>query len=208
MGFQHSAGGEALLRNLWRENPVFRQVIGICSALAVTNFARNTVLMCAALVFVTAFSNLTVSLLRNGTPRQVRIMVQVLVIAAYVTLAGIAMKAWFPEVYTLIGPYVGLIVTNCIVMGRCEAFAAQNPPWPSFLDGLGAGLGYSLVLVPIAMVREALGSGTLFGLALPAREAWWQPWTIMVMPPGAFFILALVVWLCNQRPGQPRRRPA
>jgi Na+-transporting NADH:ubiquinone oxidoreductase subunit D len=135
-------------------------------------------------------------------------MVQVLVIGAYVIIAGLAMKAGFPEVHRLIGPYVGLIITNCILMGRCEAFAAKNPPWPSFLDGLGAGLGYSLVLLPISVVREVMGFGTVFGIALPAREAWWHQWTIMVMPPGAFFMLALVVWLCNhlvrtQQGGKP-----
>lgn len=197
MGFRDSAGGKALLVNLWRDNPVFRQVIGICSTLAVTNLLKNTVLMCGALAFATALSGYTVSLLRSYTPKQVRMMVQVLVIAAYVIIAGFAMKAWFPEVHKLIGPYVGLIITNCILMGRCEAFAAKNAPWPSFLDGLGAGLGYSLVLIPISVVREVMGFGTLFGLALPARDVWWHQWTIMIMPPGAFFMLALVVWLCS-----------
>jgi Na+-transporting NADH:ubiquinone oxidoreductase subunit D len=198
MGFQDSAAGKALLGNLWRNNVVFRQVIGICSTLAVTNLVKNTVLMCAALTFAQALSNWTISLLRNYTPRQVRMMVQVLVIAAYVIVAGFAMKAWFPEVYKLIGPYVGLIITNCILMGRCEAFAAKNPAWPSLLDGIGAGIGYSIVLIPISVVREVMGFGTLFGLVLPARAAWWHQWTIMVMPPGAFFMLALVVWLCNR----------
>jgi len=207
MGFRESAGGRAFLVNLWRDNPVFRQVIGICSTLAVTNLAKNTVLMCGALAFATALSGFTISLIRSYTPKQVRMMVQVLVIAAYVIIAGFAMKAWFPEVHKLIGPYVGLIITNCILMGRCEAFAAKNPPWASFLDGLGAGLGYSLVLLPISVVREVMGFGTLFGLALPAREAWWHSWTIMIMPPGAFFMLALVVWLCSHlvrtQGGQP-----
>jgi Na+-transporting NADH:ubiquinone oxidoreductase subunit D len=198
MGLRDSVGGKAFIVNLWQDNPVFRQVIGICSTLAVTNLVQNTVLMCAALAFATALSGYTISLLRNYTPRQVRMMVQVLVIAAYVIIAGFAMKAWFPEVHKLIGPYVGLIITNCILMGRCEAFAAKNAPWPSFLDGLGAGIGYSLVLIPIAVVREAMGFGTFFGCVLPAREVWWHQWTIMIMPPGAFFMLALVVWFCSQ----------
>ncbi len=208
MGFRQSAGGQALILNLWQDNPVFRQVIGICSTLAVTNLARNTLLMCAALTFAAALSNGTISLLRQYTPRQVRMMVQVLVIGSYVIVAGFAMKAWFPEAHKLIGPYVGLIITNCILMGRCEAFAAKNPPWPSVLDGLGAGLGYSLVLMPIALVREAMGFGTLFGVPLPARELWWHSWTIMVMPPGAFFMLALVVWLCNARVRSQGGKPA
>ncbi|MBN2449759.1 MAG: NADH:ubiquinone reductase (Na(+)-transporting) subunit D [Lentisphaeria bacterium] len=197
MAFRDSVGGRAFLANLWRENPVFRQVLGICSTLAVTNLLKNTLLMCAGLVFTTALSSVTVSALREHTPRQVRMMVQVLIIAAYVILVGIAMKAYFPEVHKVIGPYVGLIITNCIIMGRCEAFATKNSPWPSCLDGLGAGLGYSLILIVIAVVRETLGFGTLFGVPLPAADRWWHQWTIMVMPPGAFFMLALVAWFGN-----------
>jgi len=197
MSFKNTAGGKALIANLWRENPVFRQILGICSTLAVTNLLKNTVLMCAGLVFATALSSFTVSLLRKHTPKQVRMMVQVLIIAAYVIIVDIAIRAYFPDVHKLIGPYVGLIITNCIIMGRCEAFAAQNTPCASFLDGLGAGLGYSMVLVAIAIVRESLGFGTLFGVALPARDLWWHQWTIMVMPPGAFFMLALAAWFGN-----------
>jgi Na+-transporting NADH:ubiquinone oxidoreductase subunit D len=193
--FAKTVGGQAFLKNLWVENPVFRQILGICSTLAVTNLMKNTVLMCLGLTFATALSNVTVSFLRAYIPRQVRMMVQVLIIAAYVIVVDLAIRAYFPDVHRLIGPYVGLIITNCIIMGRCEAFAGQNPPWPSFLDGLGAGIGYSLVLMSIALIREPLGFGTLFGLALPARDLWWHSWTIMIMPPGAFFMLALVSWL-------------
>ncbi len=195
MAFKDTVGGKAFLANIWRENPVFRQVLGICSTLAVTNLLKNTVLMCAGLMFTTAFSSMTVSMLRKHTPKQVRMMVQVLIIAAYVIIVDIAMRAYFPDVHKLIGPYVGLIITNCIIMGRCEAFATQNPPGASFLDGLGAGLGYSLVLTVIAVVRETMGFGTLLGIPLPARDLWWHQWTIMVMPPGAFFMLALVAWI-------------
>lgn len=195
IGFTRTVGGQALVRNLWEENPVFRQVLGICSTLAVTNLLKNTVLMCAGLVFTTSLASFTVSLIRRHTPKQVRMMVQVLIIAAYVIVVDVTIRAYFPDVHRLIGPYVGLIITNCIIMGRCEAFAAKNPPWASFLDGAGAGLGYSLVLLAIALVREPLGFGTLFGIALPARDIWWHSWTIMVMPPGAFFMLALVGWL-------------
>ena len=197
MAFADSAGGKAFITTLWQENPVFRQVLGICSTLAVTNLLKNTVLMCAGLVFTTALSSCTVALLRKYTPKQIRMMVQVLIIAAYVIVVGIAMKAYFFDVHKLIGPYVGLIITNCIIMGRCEAFATKNAPWPSFLDGLGAGLGYSLVLMAIAVVRETMGFGTLFGIELPAKELWWHQWTIMIMPPGAFFMLALVAWFGN-----------
>jgi len=199
MALRDTVGGQAFLRNLWHDNPVFRQVLGICSALAVTNLLKNTLLMCAGLIFTTALSCFTVSLLRKHTPKQVRMMVQVLIIAAYVIVVDITIRALFPEIHKVIGPYVGLIITNCIIMGRCEAFATQNPPAASFLDGLGAGLGYTIVLVAIAVVREILGFGTLLGFALPARHLWWHQWTIMVMPPGAFFMLALIAWFGNAR---------
>ena len=194
MPFSDSAGGKALVRNLWEDNHVFRQVLGICSTLAVTNLLKNTVLMCGGLIFTASLSSFTVSLLRRHTPRRVRMMAQVLIIASYVIMVDIAFRAYVPDVHALIGPYVGLIITNCIIMGRCEAFATQNTPSASFLDGLGAGLGYSLVLIAIALVRETLGFGTLFGVALPARDLWWHQWTIMIMPPGAFFMLALLTW--------------
>lgn len=197
MAFKDTAGGKALIKNIWSDNPVFRQVLGICSALAVTNLLKNTLLMCGGLVFTAALSSLTVSLLRNYIPKQVRMMVQVLIIAAYVIIVDIFIRAQFPEIHKTIGPYVGLIITNCIIMGRAEAFASKNPAWPSMLDGIGAGLGYSLVLVTIAVFREALGFGTLLGIPLPARDIWWYQWTIMVMPPGAFFMLALVAWFGN-----------
>jgi Na+-transporting NADH:ubiquinone oxidoreductase subunit D len=197
MAFKDTAGGKALIKNLWNDNPVFRQVLGICSTLAVTNLLKNTLLMCGGLIFATALSSWTISLLRNYIPKQVRMMVQVLIIAAYVIIVDIFIRAQFPDIHKTIGPYIGLIITNCIIMGRAEAFASKNPAWPSLLDGLGAGLGYSLILCFIAIVREVLGFGTLLGIPLPARDLWWYQWTIMVMPPGAFFMLALVAWFGN-----------
>lgn len=197
MALSSSASGRAFLGNLWRDNPVFRQVLGICSTLAVTNLLKNTVIMCLGLIFTAGLSSLTVSLLRAQIPKQVRMMVQVVIIAAYVIVVDTAIRAYAPDVHKFIGPYVGLIITNCIIMGRCEAFASSNPAWPSFWDGVGAGVGYALVLVPIAVVREVLGFGTLWGMALPARDLWFHQWTIMVMPPGAFFMLALVAWFGN-----------
>ena len=197
MSFKNSASGTALLKNLWQDNPVFRQVLGICSTLAVTNLVLNTLLMCGGLIFATALTSLTVSLLRDYTPKQVRMMVQVLIAAAYVIVVDIAIRAFFPEVHKVIGPYVGLIITNCIIMGRAEAYACKNPPLPSFCDGLGAGIGYSLVLLSIAVVREVAGFGTLLGFTLPRLDLWWHQWTILVMPPGAFLMLALVAWLAN-----------
>jgi len=185
----------ALKAQLWDDNPICRQVLGICSALAVTNLMANTLLMCLGLIWATVMTNVTVSALRNYTPPRVRMMVQVLIIACYVIIVDIAIRALFPDIHRVIGPYVGLIITNCIIMGRAEAFASKNKPWPSLCDGLGAGLGYSAVLMSIALVREVLGFGTVFGLALPARAVWWHSWTIMVMPPGAFFVLAVVIWI-------------
>jgi len=197
MSFKDTAGGKALISNLWNENPVFRQMLGICSTLAVTNLLKNTLLMCGGLIFTAGLSSLTISLLRKNIPKQVRMMVQVLIIAAYVIIVDIFIRAQFPDIHKTIGPYVGLIITNCIIMGRAEAFASKNPAWPSLLDGIGAGLGYSVILIAIAFFREALGFGTLMGIPLPGREIWWYQWTIMVMPPGAFFMLALMAWFGN-----------
>jgi Na+-transporting NADH:ubiquinone oxidoreductase subunit D len=197
MAFQDTAGGQAFIKNLWNDNPVFRQVLGICSTLAVTNLLMNTLLMCGGLIFTAGLSSLTISLLRKVIPKQVRMMVQVLIIAAYVIIVDTFIRAQYPDIHKTIGPYVGLIITNCIIMGRAEAFASKNPALPSLLDGIGAGLGYTLVLVAIAVVRETLGFGTLLGIPLPGRDIWWYQWTIMVMPPGAFFMLALVAWFGN-----------
>jgi len=200
-----SQAGEALRVQTWEENPIFRQVLGICSALAVTNLLFNTLLMCGGLIWATTMSSLTVSLMRRAIPKRVRIMVCVLIIAVYVIVVDIVFRAFFFETHRDIAAYVGLIITNCIVLGRLEAFASKNPPLAAAADGLGAGLGYSLILVAIAVVRELLGFGTLLkntaweivvlrGNDPGVYETWWRNWTIMVMPPGAFFVLALAVW--------------
>ena len=178
---------------LWEDNPVLVQIIGICSALAVTNLMLNSLIMGVGLIFVTALSSFTVSLFRNYTPKHIRMMVQVLIIAAYVIIVDIFLKAYMPEMSKALGPYVGLIITNCIIMGRAEAYAQKNPPIPSFLDGVASGLGYTLVLLIIAFIRELLGFGTIFGIQVLGE--WWTPWTIMIMPPAAFFILAVVIWI-------------
>jgi Na+-transporting NADH:ubiquinone oxidoreductase subunit D len=185
---------KAFLTQLWGENPIFRQVLGICSALAVTNLMFQTLLMCVGLIWATALSSLTASLLRDYTPPRVRMILSVLIISVYVIIVDIAMRVFFPDVHRQIAAYVGLIITNCIIMGRMEVFAAKNRPWAALADGLGAGLGYAFMLMAVALVREVLGFGTVFGWALPARDVWWHSWTIMVMPPGAFFVLALMTW--------------
>ncbi|MFW5730128.1 MAG: Rnf-Nqr domain containing protein [Desulfonatronovibrionaceae bacterium] len=191
--------GQILQQGVFSQNAVYRQVLGICSALAVTNLLANTLFMCAGVIFTTVMSSITVSVLRNHIPARVRMIAQVLIIASYVMMVDIVIKALSPEIHRFIGPYVGLIITNCIIMGRAEAFASQNSPWPSFWDGLAAGLGYSLVLTAIALIREPLGFGTLLGMDLPAKDLWWHQWTIMVMPPGAFFTLAVVTWMARAR---------
>ena len=196
--------GQALLIQFWRENPIFRQVLGICSALAVTNLVFNTALMCAGLIWTTTMSSLTVSLLRKYTPQRIRIMIHILIVAVYVIVVDIVFRAFFFETHKDIAAYVGLIITNCIVLGRLEAFANKNRPLISAADGLGAGLGYSLILLSIAVVRELLGFGTLLKntawevTLLPAGpDTVWRHWTIMVMPPGAFFVLAIAVWIAR-----------
>lgn len=183
----------------WKNNPIFVQVLGICSTLAVTNLLANTLFMCAGLIFTTAMSSLTISLLRNHIPSRIRMIVQVLFIATFVMMVDIIIKATAPDIHRFIGPYVGLIITNCIIMGRAEAFAMQNRPLSSFIDGIAMGLGYSMVLIVIALVREPLGFGTILGYKLPALEVWWHQWTIMVMAPGAFFMLGLLSWFAKYR---------
>jgi Na+-transporting NADH:ubiquinone oxidoreductase subunit D len=181
------------MEGLWGNNPIARQILGICSALAVTNLMKNSLVMGLGLIFVTAFSELTVSLIRQWTPKHIRMMVQVLIISAYVILVDIFLKAYFPDISTALGPYVGLIITNCIIMGRCEAFAQANPPHIAFIDGIAMGTGYTLVLLTIAFVRELLGFGTLFGIQVMGES--WVSWSIMIMPPGAFFMLGILIWI-------------
>ena len=190
---RRSVAVSTLRRGMWDDNPIFKQILGICSTLAVTNLMLNTLVMDIGLILATAFSSATVSALRNYTPRSVRMMAQVLIMAAYVILIDLFIKAYYPNISEALGPYVGLIITNCILMGRAEAFAARNGPWLSFLDGIGCGIGYSFILLLIAFVREVMGFGTVFGY--PVLPADMTRWTIMVMPPGAFFMLALVIWL-------------
>ena len=181
---------------IWRNNPIFRQVLGICSTLAVTNLVLNTAVMCVALAFTLSLSAATVSLLRKFTPRSIRMMVETLIIAFYVIVVDLVLKAYWPEMSSNLGPYVGLIITNCIVMGRCEACSNANPPGPAFLDGLFNALGYSFILLIIASIRELTGMGTLLGYAMPYFSGpYWDKWIIMVAPPGAFFTLAVVTWV-------------
>ena len=183
--------------NLGPQNPVFVQILGICSTLAVTNVVRNTLVMCLGLIFVTALSNLTLSLMRNQIPSRIRMMVEVLVIACMVILVDIYLKAYLPDVSRQLGPYVGLIITNCIIMGRAEAVALTSPPLPAFIDGLSSGVGYSYVLLIIAVVRELLGTGEVWGIRILGPG--WVNWSAMVMAPGGFFVLAIFIWIVKAR---------
>ncbi len=185
------------MTSAFTENSVWRQVLGICSSLAVTNLMMNSLIMGLGVIFSLTLSNFTISLIREWTPRSVRMMVQTLIIAAYVIIVDIFLKANMPEISKQLGPYVGLIITNCILMGRAEAFASQNKPLDSVVDGLGAGVGYTLVLLMISFVRELFGFGTLFGVSV--LGAWWTKWSIMVMAPSAFFLLAILIWIINSK---------
>ena len=181
---------------LWINNPIFAQVLGICSTLAVTNLVLNTLVMCVALVFTLSLSSATVSILRKFTPRNIRMMVETLIIAFYVIIVDVILKAYWPQMSENLGPYVGLIITNCIVMGRCEAYGNSNPPGVAFIDGFFNALGYTFILLMIATFREILGMGTFLGYAVPYFSSqYWDKWIIMVMPPGAFFMLAIVTWV-------------
>ncbi|HSV56213.1 MAG TPA: NADH:ubiquinone reductase (Na(+)-transporting) subunit D [Magnetospirillaceae bacterium] len=187
--------------NFWTNNPIFIQILGICSTLAVTNSVRNTMIMTVGVSLSTALSSWTLSAMQAAIPRKVRMIVQVLVISFYVILIDIVLRAYLPEVSKQLGPYVGLIITNCIIMGRAEAFAQANRPVLSFWDGLTSGLGYMAVLVAIAVVREILGFGTLAGFrVLPAG---FEPWTIMILPPSAFFLLAFAMWWAKSMLARP-----
>lgn len=179
------------------DNPVLIQVIGICSALAVTNLAMNSLIMGLALTFTTALSSLFISLLKDVTPKHIRMVVQVFIISFFVIIVDIFLKAYMPDMSKTLGPYVGLIITNCIIMGRAEGFAIANKPIASFVDGAAAGLGYTLVLLSVAVIREILGFGAIFGIRIMPQG--FTPWTMMVMPPGAFFILPIIMWIVYNR---------
>jgi Na+-transporting NADH:ubiquinone oxidoreductase subunit D len=188
-----SSSGQILKENLWTNNPIFMQVLGICSALAVTNLLTNTLIMTVGVTFVTAMSSFTVSLIKTLIPRKVRMIVQTLIIAFYVIIVDILLRAYLPDISRSLGPYVGLIITNCIIMGRAEAFAQSNPPLISAWDGATSGFGYMAVLMTIAFFRELLGFGTLFGFQVLPDS--FVPWTIMVTAPSAFFFLGIIIWI-------------
>jgi len=193
-----SKAREVLLNPIFNDNPIALQILGICSALAVTTSLYPTLLMCLALTSVLCLSNLFVSIIRNQIPTNVRMIVQITLIASLVVLVDEVLKAYDYETSKTIGVFVALIVTNCIVMGRAEAYAMQNGPWLSFLDGLGNGLGYSLILIIVAILRELFGSGTLLGyevLILTQNGGWYLGNNYMVLSSSSFILIGLFIWL-------------
>lgn len=188
---------ETLLNPIFNNNPIALQILGICSALAVTSSLQVSMVMCIALTLVTAFSNFFVSLIRHHIPGNIRIIVQMTIIASLVIVVDQILKAVAYDVSKQLSVFVGLIITNCIVMGRAEAFAMKNPPVESFLDGLGNGLGYSAILITLAVIRELFGSGKLFGveiLPLASTGGWYVPNGLLLLPPSAFFLIGLIIW--------------
>ena len=188
---------DILLDPLFNNNPIALQILGICSALAVTSSMKVSFVMCIALTAVAAFSNLFVSLIRNQIPSSIRIIVQMTIIASLVIVVDQILKAVAYDISKQLSVFVGLIITNCIVMGRAEAFAMKNPPLPSFMDGLGNGLGYSLILMIVAFFRELFGAGTLWGIVIlptTTNGGWYVANGMMLMPPSAFFIIGLFIW--------------
>jgi Na+-transporting NADH:ubiquinone oxidoreductase subunit D len=198
---------EILFKGIWRENPVAYQVLGICSALAVTVKMSTAIVMSLALTLVTAFSSMIISSMRNKIPSNIRIIAELAVIASMVIVTDEILQAFFYDISKQLSIFVGLIITNCIVLGRAEAFALANNPLDSFVDGIANGLGYSLVLIAVAFIRELLGAGEFLGFpVIPAfiYDAGYQNMGLMLLAPGAFFIIGLLVWLKNSISGSKK----
>jgi Na+-transporting NADH:ubiquinone oxidoreductase subunit D len=189
---------EVLNQPLWLNNPVIVQILGICSALAVTAKLKPAIVMGLSVTIIVAMSNVIISLIRNTIPNRIRIIVQLVVVAALVTIVSEILKAFAYDVSVQLSVYVGLIITNCILMGRLEAYAMQNKPWDSFLDGIGNGLGYAIILIVVAFVRELFGSGTLFGIKVIPDFLYQNGYLnngLMLMPPMALILVGCIIWV-------------
>jgi len=200
---------KVLVEPLVTNNPITLQVLGICSALAVTSQMSTSLIMALALTLVTACSSAAISAIRNHIPSSIRIIVQMTIIASLVIVVDQLLKAFAYDVSKQLSVFVGLIITNCIVMGRAEAYAMKNPPLESFMDGIGNGAGYSLILITVAFLRETLGSGKLLGIEvfkLTKDGGWYDPNGLMLLPPSAFFIIGLIIW--GVRQWKPNQREA
>ena len=197
---------KVLIDPLIDNNPVMLQVLGICSALAVTTSLLPALIMCIAMTSVAAMSGFTISLIRNRIPNNIRIIVQITIIASFVIVVDQILKAYAFETSKQLSVFVGLIITNCIILGRAEAFAMGNGPGMSFLDGIANGLGYSIVLIAVAVLRELFGAGSLLGyeiLHLTSNGGWYEANGLMLLPPSAFFIIGLLIWVVRSiRPQQ------
>lgn len=205
-----SQSKDVLIDPIFNNNPIALQVLGICSALAVTISMAQTLVMCVAVIFVVAMSNLIISTLRHLIPTNIRIIVQMTIIASLVIVVDQFLKAYAYEISKSLSVFVGLIITNCIVLGRAEAFAMQNGPWLSFLDGIGNALGYSVILIAVALVREPLGAGTLLGYEiLPTLESggWYVPNGLLLLSPSAFFLIGLFIWILRSRKPSQVEKP-
>ncbi len=192
---------KVLVTPLINENPITLQVLGICSALAVTSQMSTSLIMAVALTSVTACSSAAISTIRNHIPSSIRIIVQMTIIASLVIVVDQILKAFAYDISKQLSVFVGLIITNCIVMGRAEAYAMKNPPLQSFMDGIGNGLGYSLILVIVAFFRELFGAGKLLGIEifqLTKDGGWYDPNGLMLLPPSAFFIIGMIIWVFRQ----------
>jgi Na+-transporting NADH:ubiquinone oxidoreductase subunit D len=193
----NQARKKALLDPLFNDNPIAAQVLGICSALAVTTKLETSVVMSLAVIAVLTLSNFIISLIRNLIPSSIRIIVQLTIIASLVIVTDQILQAFVYDISKQLSVFVGLIITNCIVMGRAEAYAMQNPPFESLLDGLGNGFGYSLILIVVGFFRELIGTGKLFGhqvLPVITEGGWYQPNGLFVLSPGAFFLIGVFIW--------------
>lgn len=187
-----------LLDPVFNNNPITFQVLGICSALAVTSKLETAIVMSIAVIFVVSFSNLSVSLIRDYIPTSIRIIVEMTIIASFVIIADQLIKAFFFEISKQLSVYVGLIITNCIILGRAEAFALKNPPLQSFIDGIGNGIGYTLILIVLAFFRELFGAGKLLGytiLPLNTEGGWFIPNGLLLLPASAFFLIGFIIWI-------------
>lgn len=190
---KHTRGFKAFISGLWQDNPIFCMVLGVCSALAITNRLANAIAMGLGVTFCLVFSSLSVSLMRNLIPARVRMITYMTIIATFVICVDRVLRAYFPSIGEEIRLYVGLIITNCIIMGRAEAYAVKNKPLHSILDALGCGIGYTLMLLLISVTREVLGFGSLLGYKILPLN--WTPWVVMTIAPGAFFLLGVYLWI-------------
>ena len=186
---------QEFLKGLWKENPIFVSVLGMCPTLAVTNSAINGLAMGLATTFVLIGSSFLVSIMRNWIPKQVRITTYIVIIATFVSAVDLTLEAFFPKIHKELGAFIALIVVNCIILGRQEAFASKNPPWLSILDALGMSIGFIFALLMLGGIREILGNGSFFGVALFGSH--FEPWVIMILPPGGFLLLGFLLLFFN-----------